>query len=206
MRNILFVFLFANIFVCCHSNVKPYEVSLQPSDELLTLHSDTNYQRFSLSIPFKLEFKNNSLFKRRIGAFSHYRSVEYGKAYYKKLHRNGWTSSIMVYEWKNGEQIYWRRSGKEIKETYVKRSQVRTYIAYVKYLLDTTVFVNDEIHEYITQMKDSNVMDLPISSSSGFKVKHPELTSMLLKGDSIEVQIYDRKDEYESYITLPIEY
>jgi len=106
-----------------------------------------------------------------------------------------------------GENIYNKNlvKIKNNKKKEINSFEIKDYIIYSWYRLDTIKSTQQQFKPYIEKMLSQNKDTLHIGTVSEFKKKHKELFEKLTKNDSISIQFLDGKKLGER-ITVPVKW
>ena len=205
MKRIITLAIIAFIIYNCSSTVETVKIVSIDSDAPVWIDSDASYTRFLTRIPLAFEYSNNSLAKKRIGVVDYYYNPDHEKSYLKRSISYGWTSLVLKYQYIDKEYVVFSSNG--YKKEYVSRySGSKNFIAQTRHMMDTSAYIRDELSQYIDIMKSDRIYRLEVGTLSEFKERHPELTDILLKGDSISFQVYNSDNRYDYNITMSVEY
>ena len=205
MRRIITLSIIAFIIYNCSSTVETVKIVSIDSDTPILIECDTSYIRFYAKIPLAFEYSNNSLAKKRIGGIDYYYNPSHGKSYLKRSISDGWRSLILKFRYVDGKYTGFPLN--DYKKEYVSRySGSKNFIALTDHIMDTSAYIREELSQYIDIMKPDRIYRLEVGALSEFKERHPELTDILLKGDSLRFRVYNSDNRYDYHITMPVEY
>ena len=203
MRRIITLSIIAFIIYNCSSIGGTVEIVSIDSNAPVLISCDTSYTQFYARIPLAFEYSNNSLAKKFIGVVDYYYNPNHGKSYLKKSY--GFISLDPKWLYIDGKYTGFPLN--DYKKEYVNRySSSKNFIALTRHIMDTSAYIRDELSQYIDIMKLDRIYRLEVGTLSEFKERHPELTDILLKGDSISFQVYNSDNRYDYHITMPVEY
>ncbi|WP_165024388.1 hypothetical protein [Dysgonomonas sp. ZJ279] len=209
MRIKISILVIVSLFLSCNSSKSKLEgVQIQQinSDYPVIVRVDmTNNKIFRIEFPFEFEFTNLSKIKRRISAVDYF--------YNKNNQRNtdgSWNSSIWVYQINNENLIDRGVGGSSSDIPSICDPNSQRILVYPSHLIDTTQTTQEILRSYLKQIKARGITQekdtLSIGTFNEFKKMHPELTKILLEGDSISFNISNNENQMDTLIVLPIRY
>jgi hypothetical protein len=165
---------------------------------------------FKIRFPFSFEYSHSFLLRRlRVEGVMYNYCREFGKSYLG--YSGGWSPLVSIYQ-KDGIRLIdrgiWGR--KNVKPVF-SRFQSQELIAYTIHDIDTSAAVQSLFKPYLERMETltGSGDTLFIGTFDEFRKSQPELTKMLLEGDSIRFYIYKGGGGYGNSATtvyLPIKY
>jgi hypothetical protein len=165
---------------------------------------------FKIRFPFSFEYSHSFLLRRlRVEGVEYYYCNKFGKSYLR--YSGGWRPHVSVYQ-KDGVHLTDRGvEGRKNAKPVFSRFQSQELIAYTVHDIDTSATVQSLFKPYLERMETlrGGGDTLFIGTFDEFRKSQPELTKMLLEGDSIRFGIYKGNGGFGNYTTtvyLPIKY
>jgi hypothetical protein len=165
---------------------------------------------FKVRFPFAFEYSHSYLLRRlRVKGVVYNYCNEFGKSYLG--YSGGWRPVVSVYQ-KDGARLTDRGvEGRKNAKPVVSRFQSQELIAYTSHSISSSSAVQSLFKPYLERMETltGSGDTLFIGTFDEFRKNQPELTKMLLEGDSICFDIYKGDGDLENYTTtvyLPIKY
>ncbi len=156
---------------------------------------------FLIQFPFSFEYKNHSLKNR---------NVNFGYIYKSNFEGNYSNGRTRLFYKINDELVEDYNLRKEAKLANIfKSNQFTVQTFHFINSIDTTKAIQVYFQPYIEQMKVSDSDSLSIGTMQEFVQRHPQLTEIFLKGDSIGFGVDERlfvKEKVWNRVTLPIRY
>jgi hypothetical protein len=165
---------------------------------------------FKIRFPFSFEYTHSFLLRRlRVEGVVYYYYREFGKSWSE--YSGDWSPNVSVYQ-KDGVHLIDRGiGGRKNAKPVISRFQLQELIAYTVHDIDTSAAVQSFFKPYLERREtlEGSGDTLFIGTFDEFRKSQPELTKMLLEGDSICFDIYKGDGGLENYATtvyLPIKY
>jgi hypothetical protein len=165
---------------------------------------------FKIRFPFSFEYSHSFLLRRlRVKGVAYYYCREFGKSYLG--YSGDWSPNVSVYQKDRARLIDRGIEGRKNAKPVVSRFQSQELIAYTSHDIDTSAAVQNLFKPYLERMKTltGGGDTLFIGTFDEFRKSQPELTKVLLEGDSIRFDIYKGSGGFGNYATtvyLPIKY
>ncbi|WP_165024384.1 hypothetical protein [Dysgonomonas sp. ZJ279] len=210
MKYILHTILLISFISCAQKPIRnSYSIKQISSDYPVIIRADIyDNQVFRIQFPLVFEYTKSPLDKGRITSINYYYSKDHGKSYLDEISSN-WLSRIWIYQIID-DKLVDKRLGASEEISQTEKFFPIEILGYTSHLVDTTKKTQDILRPYLEQIKARGVTQgkdtLSIGTFNEFKKMHPELTKILLEGDSISFNIFNNENQMDTLIVLPIRY
>ncbi|MFV0506650.1 MAG: hypothetical protein ACK5L5_08085 [Bacteroidales bacterium] len=192
------------LLILCSCSISSDSFIRQYSNTPVIIKTNEHYKRFVLAFPVEYNYRNKRVERQIIDASYYHGDIH--EMYFLKANSIGWGGNLGRYEFidKTRTKKVW--IGKAPLKPMVSPFEKREYIFYTRNQTGDHPKLLELMSSYAQEMKEKGIQEMEAEPYLEFKEKNPELTKLLLEGDSIAFLIMSKNREPIKRINLSVEY